>query len=239
MLFLLALIMGLGLIAGCESMTPVEPESVGNSWLDEEFVTIAVDLAELEEVLQQLAENEELSGLIEQAATEQGIDLPQNDRGNAWWWYVNRAIWNRAHRDIGHYVGVECKPWANRVVKSATGFNLPRTQNNDMYFDSGHSFMIVDGHTVGGGTIKRGVGIGNIVQMKIISSSYVGPHTAIFYRYTTPAEKRYNGWNGMLLIDSNFFISSWPKYVYVHYVPWSWWDDKVWNRYSVYQAQNW
>lgn len=149
--------------------------------------------------------------------------------GNAWWWYVNQAIWNRAHQDIGDDVGLDCKPWASNVVKDATGFALPSTGSPDFYLNSGHVIMIVDGNTPGGGTIEYGISVGNIIQMHIKSSNYDGPHTAIFYRYVDA---------GMYWIDSNWYQKAYPHYVYVHYVSFDWFRSKVDTRYSIYQAQN-
>lgn len=148
----------------------------------------------------------------------------------AWWWYVNQAIWNRAHQDIGNNVGLECKPWASKVVQDATGFALPSTQANGYYLNAGHAFKIVDGNVIGGGTIESGVGIGNIIQMYISSGSFIGPHTAIFYRYVV-----YNGIPGMYWIESNFLA----RYtVYVRFVSFDWFRSRVGTKYSVYQAQN-
>ncbi|MFH1236110.1 MAG: hypothetical protein V1685_04205 [Parcubacteria group bacterium] len=154
----------------------------------------------------------------------------------AWWWYVNRDIWYRAHEDIGDDVGVQCKPWASDVVRDVTGFSLPSTTAapNDFYLNDGHVIKIVDGNVVGGGTIEYGIGRGNIIQMHITSKSYDGPHTAIFYRYGT-----YEGAEGMFWIDSNWWKHTFPNHVFVHFVSFDWFRRNVGTKYSIYQATNW
>lgn len=151
---------------------------------------------------------------------------PQAVNSMAWWWYVNQAIWNRAQQDIGKNLGMQCKPWASGVVQYATGFALPSTQSNGFYLNAGHSFKIVDGNVIGGGTIESGIGIGNIIQMYISSGSYIGPHTAIFYAYVQ---------GGMYWVDCNFVA---PGKVSIHFVSWDWFHSRVGTRYSIYQAQN-
>ncbi len=152
---------------------------------------------------------------------------------NAWWWYINQAIWNRAHQDIGQNVYVQCKPWASAVVKDATGFALPATSSTDFYLNSGHVIKIVDGNVIGGGTIESGLGVGNIIQMHLATSKYNGPHTTIFYRYVI-----YNGVAGMYWVDSNWFTEDFPDYVFVHFVSFDWFRRYVGTKYSVYQAMN-
>jgi len=152
--------------------------------------------------------------------------LPVNASG---WAVINARIFNRALQDNCRNVYKECKPWASEdVVNDATGYTLPSTHWNDYYLNSGaHVTRIVDGNVWGGGTIERGLSYGNIIQMKIQTSGYMGPHTAIFVCYTS---------SGMWWIDSNWYTRSHPNWVFIHHVPFSWFRSYVGSKYSVYQA---
>lgn len=208
------------IVAGCEGLNQSKDKPTAPEIMDDNTELSAFDESSIVWDLD-LQENETISDSLPVLA-------------NAWWWYVNWDIWYRAHRDIGHNVDMECKPWASTIVHDVTGFWLPSTQSNGYYLNSGHVQMIVDGHTVGGGTIERGIGVGNIIQMRIKTRRYTGPHTAIFYHYVTR-----NGLPGMYWVDSNWFTDTYPEYVYVHFVSFDWFRRYVGTEYSVYQANNW
>jgi len=218
----IAMIATLGLIQGCsESDKVVEP-----------IVKVDNDTGEDLDLLFELSAFDTANILWDYEIDKDRLDPPKATSG--WWWPINIRIWGRAIQDNGRNVGVQCKPWANRVVRDATGFSLPSTMpypNDFKFYPGGHVEKIVDGNVIGGGTIERGIGLGNIIQMHINTRDYKGPHTAIFYMYYG---------NGMYWIDSNWFSRyGYPNYVFIHYVSWDWFRKYVGTKYSVYQAHNW
>ena len=59
-------------------------------------------------------------------------DVPEKEQESpqqvyASWYYINSRIYIRAYADNGRYVGLNCKDWVRRVVKDATGKDVPST----------------------------------------------------------------------------------------------------------------
>lgn len=146
------------------------------------------------------------------------------------WGEINMRIWSSALYYVGQNTGQQCKVFASDRVRVVTGFALPTTQSNWIYFNSGHVVKIVDGNVAGGGSLRSGVSAGNIIQMHIYYRNPTTgkvtdlPHTAIFSEYAS---------GGMYWIDCNFMA---PGLVARHFVPWDWFSSRVGTKYSVYQA---
>ncbi len=216
-LSVIAMVATLGLIQGCsESDKAVEPVVTNISPaddIDQNFEISAFDTTNI---------------MWNSDALKDVVRIPTAATSS--WSVINGRIYSRAVRDFLKYVGVQCKPWANRVVRDATGYSLPSTHWNDYYLNYGpHITRIVNGHVIGGGTVERGIGYGNIIQMRIKTSGYTGPHTAIFVAYSG---------SGMWWIDSNWYMRTHPNRVFMHHVSFDWFRRYVGTEYSVYQAWN-
>ncbi|MBU1149075.1 hypothetical protein KKI23_03215 [Patescibacteria group bacterium] len=220
----LTLIIGLGLISGCESMTPVEPEAVSDDFLEPTDPWVELDLDEVLEQKLGITREE-----IEQIATEYG-EPDSTTRGyyDVYNWWVIRYALN----DYGRFTGENCKEWCRIVNHKVAGHDLPSTRSNgyQWYPANGNqkAFSVVEGSVIGGGTIEpqgRVTKRGHFVQFKYDSNKI---HTAIFVGYSS---------TGFYVIDAN-----WLKhyedvgYVGIHHYPWDWWRSHVGCFYTVYQA---
>jgi hypothetical protein len=156
----------------------------------------------------------------------------QESTALASWSEINMRIWSSALYYVGRYYGQQCKQFASDRVRDVTGYALPSTQSNWIYFNSGHVVRIIDGNTPGGGSLRSGVSAGNIIQMHIYyrnpSTGAVTdlPHTAIFSNYAP---------GGMNWVDCNFVPPNGLS-VAIHFVSWDWFSSRVGTKYSVYQA---
>lgn len=150
----------------------------------------------------------------------------------AWWRGLtqaerNQVILDRAARDTDRYVNQECKEWVRTVVLDASrgSVNVPPTcpTATGWYWCSGAG-------TVGLSVNIRNVQPGWIVQMRRRhASGTYGPHTAIVVGRSS---------YGVAWIDSNFYESTQPRVVKVHYESFADFDRATcvngWCYYSVY-----
>lgn len=128
-------------------------------------------------------------GEVDQAATSGDV---------AWWRGLtqttrNQLILNQAGRDLGKNVGLQCKPWVQRVVSLASKgvATVPATCPN-----SSGWYWCAGGNAVGLSMPIQNVKPGYIVQMNIkLAGGGTGPHTAIVYLVDS---------GGIWWLDSNF-----------------------------------
>ena len=131
-------------------------------------------------------------------------------------------IMNTAFADYGLYVGIQCKPWVQRVVNTATSghVTVPLTQSNQYQWYDDQS-----GHIVGRSTLIENVQRADIIQMYLYINGGWTPHTAIVV---------YKDSSGMMWIDSNWVATN---TVGTHYVTYSQFYSWASNRYTVYHVQ--
>ncbi len=168
-------------------------------------------------------------------------DMPEDEIGGlptptsadrAWWRNLrqvdrDRLILDRASRDLDKYVGVECKPWVQRIVPEASRnvASVPLTA------DGGYGWYWNPGpYLVGMSVNIRYVQPGWIVQMRrTTATGGIGPHTAIVYARVA---------DGIWWIDSNFYHTSQPNVVKMHFESFAAFDRAVCSTgpctYSVY-----
>jgi hypothetical protein len=150
------------------------------------------------------------------------VNATYSDR--AWWYNLSQTsrvnyILNRAKADNGKYVGVECKPWVQRVFPSASRnvVDVPPTYPNA----SGYSWYSSP-YFVKAGSITS-VLPGDVVQMRWNG----GPHTFIVVsRQST----------GLTVIDSNFSSKTKPNYVQIHSITFKEFAAKTGGYYTVYRV---
>ncbi len=131
-------------------------------------------------------------------------------------------IINTANLDNGKNVGIQCKPWVQKVVALASSNHVavPTTKtngyewNNDPY-----------GHVLGRSTMIENVRRADIVQMYVYTKLYSGPHTAIV------VSKDANGINWM---DSNWIATN---TVGIHYMTFAEFYSVTHSKYTVYHVQ--
>lgn len=97
----------------------------------------------------------------------------------------NQAIVDRTFQDLGKNVGIECKPWAQRVVSQAStnvatlGLTVTSPTNQTLN-PWGWGLEQPHAYTVGVSTGIQNVQPGWIVQMRVpLSGGGITPHTAI------------------------------------------------------------
>ena len=115
----------------------------------------------------------------------------------------NQLILDRTAQDIGNNVGIECKPWASKVVNEAsTGVasltqtvTSPTNMTTNAY---GWGLYQPHTYTVGMSVDIRNVQPGWIVQMRLhnpTTHAFISPHTAIVAGKTS---------TGVTFVDSNY-----------------------------------
>lgn len=130
----------------------------------------------------------------------------------------NQAIVDRTYQNNTHYVGQNCKEWARTVVYSASGglVTIPTTQpspNNYLWYS--------DPNVVGRSGLIQYAQPGEIVQMRLKSGL---EHTAIVLSVSG---------TGVTFIESNWYSTAYPNYVFTRYVSFTDFYNQV-SAYSIY-----
>lgn len=146
----------------------------------------------------------------------------------------NQMILDRAARDIGRYVGIQCKPWVSKVVSDASSgtatvsptVTSPWNTKVDPY---GWALSPSSAYTIGMSTDIRNVQPGWIVQMRLhnpVTHAFTYPHTAIVAGRTT---------TGVNFVDSNYVATN---TVGTHFMTFADFEAKTYEngayQYSVY-----
>lgn len=141
----------------------------------------------------------------------------------------NQQIVNRARQDVGRNVGMECKPWAQNVVRDASrGMSYPpqNAPNGYQWQGGGYGSSYYQPSYIPYREPIYGAQPGDIVQMMWQNrngTSY--PHTAI-------VTDRYN--NGMSWTDANWYGD---QSVYTHNVSYDDFRRAAGSNYSVYRMR--
>lgn len=130
----------------------------------------------------------------------------------AWWRGLtqierNQAILDRAYRDIGIDVKMQCKPWVQRVVPDASRgvATVPATSP-----DPAGWYWQMNAYAIRYYGNIRYVKPGWIVQMNLKKTDgTITPHTAIVVGVSS---------SGVNWIDSNFYSKTQPNVVTVHFM---------------------
>lgn len=149
------------------------------------------------------------------------------DADRAWWRSLsqgarNQAILDRAAKDIGKYVGLNCKKWVQKVVPEASRgvVTIPQTLP---YADGSGWYWDYSPYVVGMSGGIRAVQPGWIIQMNWLLGEGWTPHTAIVVGKTS---------TGVYLIESNWCNPPCYK-VNLRWVSFTDFDAKAF-RYTVY-----
>lgn len=129
----------------------------------------------------------------------------------------DQAIIDRGLRDVGKYVGLNCKEWVQKVVSEASSraVYIPTTMS------SPNDYLWNSAPYVGGMCMSiRNIKPGRIVQMKWLSTG--GPHTFIVTSVIS---------SGMNIVESN---SNWDLKVSARFWTFQDFEAKVGSKFSVF-----